>query len=838
MGGSDNFSLFIHHGGEFREVQSFNAYAGGKKIGFHDLGVDKFGFFDLKDLVESLGYSGWAKLVYVEPKSYIYRVIKTDKEVMDMLGFLTDVNKVVSVFVEGGGGLGRVMLGQLTRVMLGQLIWEMLGKMIMEMMGKMMRLKRYDGGLTTDSEKEYLPSNAEESDDADDDDNREGLDDEEYVAVKSTRIAGSSSITRRETGPGPSSWVEDLLKKCNPINEEENKSDYKESGDEINSSESDGEGQPKQKKSKYDPKADDKDLDLKLGLRFEDGKQCKTALTSWAIANGWFIRFRRVSKDQCEAICKPPCLWRVYAFVVSKDKAFMIKSLKGEHTCKRATKNKLLSSKWIANKYLPVFRVKPNWDVSELRRDIADRFAVNVSRDRLHKARKHALNIVRGSVEEHYAYLRRYIAELKRVDGEGTFDVVVGSDGVFKGMYICHSALMKGFKESCRPLIGLDGCFLKTYLGGILMCAVGKDGNNQMFPIAWGVVSVENEVNWSWFVKHLVDDLEIGSGENYTFISDQQKGLMNAVSNYAPRAEHRNCARHIYMNWTKENKGATLKTIFWKAVRATTEQQYKKVFEEMKAESVGAYQSFIERDTSKFCKAFLSLNPCSDMVDNNISETFNGWILSARGKHLTHYLEEIRTTLMMRQMKKLHDMAVVSDRLCPMINKKLEKMKFQSRNMNTIPTLGDKFEVDDEGEKYVVNIPVRTCTCRVWDLTGIPCTHGLAVIKYLNDDASDFVHEYYTVSKYLQPYKYALEPLNGPLHWPQCEGSVIKPPTVKNMPGRPKKNRIRDPHEVDPKNPNRFKRKGLVMTCGNCGERGHNTRSCKKEKVEKPTKEK
>ncbi|XP_057768394.1 uncharacterized protein LOC130988529 [Salvia miltiorrhiza] len=201
-------------------------------------------------------------------------------------------------------------------------------------------------------------------------------------------------------------------------------------------------------------------------------------------------------------------------------------------------------------------------------------------------------------------------------------------------------------------------------------------------------------------------------------------------------------------------------------------------------------------------------------------------------------MEEIRTALMMRQVKKLHDMAVVSDRLCPMINKKLEKMKFQSRNMNTIPALGDKFEVDDEGEKYVVNIPQRTCTCRVWELTGIPCTHGLAAIKYLNDDASNFVHEYYTISKYLQAYKYALEPLNGPLHWPQCEGSVIKPPTVKNMPGRPKKNRIRDPHEVDPKNPNRLKRKGLVMTCGNCGERGHNTRGCKKEKVEKPTKEK
>ncbi|XP_057803697.1 uncharacterized protein LOC131019029 [Salvia miltiorrhiza] len=471
-------------------------------------------------------------------------------------------------------------------------------------------------------------------------------------------------------------------------------------------------------------------------------------------------------------------------------------------------------------------------------RDISDRFATDCSRDRLYKARKIALTLVRGSVEDHYAYLRSYIAELKRVDEEGTFEVVMGRDGVFQGLYIGHSALRKGFKESCRPLIGLDGCFLKTYLGGILMCAVGKDGNNQMFPIAWGAVSVENEVNWGWFVSLLVKDLEIGSGENYTFISDQQKGLMNAVSTYAPRAEHKNCARHIYMNWKKDNKGATLKTLFWRAVRSSTVQHYNKVIEKMKAESVGAYQDFIGREVSKFCKAFLSFNPKSDMVDNNISETFNGWILSARGKHLIHMMEEIRTSIMVRQVKKLHNMAEITYKICPMINKKLEKLKYEARNLNPLPALGDKFEVEEAGDKYVVNIPLKTCSCRMWELTGIPCKHAMCAIRFLKEDPSAYVSEYYTVSRYLQAYKYALEPLNGELLWPQCEGEKIKPPVVKKMPGRPKKNRVRDPLEVDPKNPSRLRRKCLVMTCGNCGEQGHNTRSCKKEKVEKTTTEK
>ena len=32
------------------------------------------------------------------------------------------------------------------------------------------------------------------------------------------------------------------------------------------------------------------------------------------------------------------------------------------------------------------------------------------------------------------------------------------------------------------------------------MSVVGKDGNNQMFPIAWPVVEGENQASWTWFI--------------------------------------------------------------------------------------------------------------------------------------------------------------------------------------------------------------------------------------------------------------------------------------------------------------------------------------------------
>ena len=75
----------------------------------------------------------------------------------------------------------------------------------------------------------------------------------------------------------------------------------------------------------------------------------------------------------------------------------------------------------------------------------------------------------------------------------------------------------------CRPIIGLDGCFLKRVCKGQLLCITEKDGNNQIFPIAWAVVAVENKKNWGWFLKCLKHDLPLGDEDNYTIIFDMQK---------------------------------------------------------------------------------------------------------------------------------------------------------------------------------------------------------------------------------------------------------------------------------------------------------------------------
>ena len=144
-----------------------------------------------------------------------------------------------------------------------------------------------------------------------------------------------------------------------------------------------------------------------------------------------------------------------------------------------------------------------------------------------YRAKWKALNKIRGSFEQHYGKLRSYITQLKIADKEGIFELKIDLDAkgkiIFKRLHIKFSASRRGFVECCRSIIGFDGAFLKTVLGGAILSSIAKDANNKMYPIAWAVVERENEDTWTWFLQILFEELGVIDGFGWAFISDQQK---------------------------------------------------------------------------------------------------------------------------------------------------------------------------------------------------------------------------------------------------------------------------------------------------------------------------
>lgn len=82
------------------------------------------------------------------------------------------------------------------------------------------------------------------------------------------------------------------------------------------------------------------------------------------------------------------------------------------------------------------------------------------------------LESLQGNFSDCYNKLEAYATELRNCNPRS--DVVIqlykealqNSRRKFLRMYICFKALMMGFKAGLRPLIGLDGTFLKEKVKG------------------------------------------------------------------------------------------------------------------------------------------------------------------------------------------------------------------------------------------------------------------------------------------------------------------------------------------------------------------------------------
>ncbi|KAL3537235.1 hypothetical protein ACH5RR_000601 [Cinchona calisaya] len=317
--------------------------------------------------------------------------------------------------------------------------------------------------------------------------------------------------------------------------------------------------------------------------------------------------------------------------------------------------------------------------------------------------------------------------------------------------------------------------------GGQLLTAIGMDS---IYPIAYAVVGVENFDNWSWFLGLLVQDLKIREQEKWCVITDKQKGLQSAVYEKLLGAEHRHCVQHLYCNFKKLHKGLALKERLWKCATASYVNQFNAEMDGLKAEDEAAH-AWLSDKPSRF------------------------WSPS----HFRTYCQ-----------------------FCPRVFKKFEKEK--NKTNICIPRCAGRHKYKITcmyGDQYAVDLEQRTCTCRRWDLSGLPCNHAISAIYRTTEKLDMYVDDCYKKEAYLRSYEPVVNPVSGHNGWPKT-GLVVQPPNYGRGPGRPKKLRRKDPEElrksrpiVNPNKPNLSSKVGGKIRCSYCQEyAGHNKTSCPK----------
>ncbi|XP_070665134.1 uncharacterized protein [Malus domestica] len=386
----------------------------------------------------------------------------------------------------------------------------------------------------------------------------------------------------------------------------------------------------------FNEKTDMKNPTLTLGLVFRDHVQFKRALIMYSLVNRYGeIHFPRNEKLKVTAKCAKRCPWKCCVGKMYGSKTIQIKTILDEHTCGRTWANKNMKSHLLTDFNCQIRVESRLW------------------KNEGYKALDRALKIIEGKHAEQYTKLWDY-AEKVRNTNPGSIMKVKLDRGRFQRIYVCLGACKEGFKSGCRPLIGLDGCYLKSVHEGQLLCAVGIYPNDETWDIAYAVVEMENKSSWIWFLELLVDDVGVVNQEGWTFISDQQNGLIPAFQKVLPNSHHRFCVRHLYTNFRNLFKWKTLKDALWSVVKTTAVPHFKKVMEDMKKLDEKAYNWLMKKLAHHWSKSHFETYPKCDMLLNNLCESFNDVILVPRQKLIVIMLLLIHTLLMKRiQMRRI-----------------------------------------------------------------------------------------------------------------------------------------------------------------------------------------
>lgn len=167
--------------------------------------------------------------------------------------------------------------------------------------------------------------------------------------------------------------------------------------------------------------------------------------------------------------------------------------------------------------------------------------------------------------------------------------------------------------------------------------------------------------------------------------------------------------------------------------------------------------------------------------------------------------------------------------LTPVQQSKLDKEKINSRPWTAVwagDADGNRFEVQCHDTRVDVKLHEGTCTCRLWQLTGMPCKHAIAAIAHKHDRPENYCNGWLTTGAYNATYEFYVQPTQSQEFWEATPYLKPVPPPMKRKPGRPKKCRRRDSTEATTAGGTRLRRTYTDIQCSRCGGVNHNTRGC------------
>nr|KAJ0209475.1 hypothetical protein LSAT_V11C400207590 [Lactuca sativa] len=232
-------------------------------------------------------------------------------------------------------------------------------------------------------------------------------------------------------------------------------------------------------------------------------------------------------------------------------------------------------------------------------------------------------------------------------------------------------------------------------------------------------------------------------------------GLVEVVKEKLPLVKHRQCAKHEYANFKKVYNGIDYKRHFWAASMATIKSYFIGTMYELKEMNGSAYDHLMARNLEK-------------EIGMYVMERF--YRMST--KHLT-----------------------LREDVCPAILENLELWCSYMRlltNMHRINYMlwsvvaseTQVFKVRIGFESFQVDLGEQFYTCRLLEISGIPCVHACVAIRHTQQQPDTLINPWF-----VETYKGNI--INGSKMWVRKPYAKPLPPSSRRIPGRPKTKRTK-----------------------------------------------
>ena len=570
---------------------------------------------------------------------------------------------------------------------------------------------------------------------------------------------------------------------------------------------------------------------LVIGQEFADVDTCRRAVKDMAIALHYELRVVKSDRSRFIAKCsKEGCPWRVHIAKCPGVPTFTVRTLHGEHTCEgvRDHHHQQATVGWVARSVEARLRDNPQIKPKEILQDIREQHGVAVSYMQAWRGKERSMAAVNGTLEDGYRLLPAYCEQIGKTNpGSVATYRGTGPGNAFQRLFVSFRASIYGFLNGCRPLLEIDKADLKGKYLGTLLCASAVDADHMMFPLAFGVVDSESDDNWRWFVSELRKMLGVNTDKMpvLTILSERKPQVVKAVEDNFPTAFHGFCLRYVSENFRDEFKNPKLLNLFWSAFYSLTAAEFDaKVNEMMQVQDV---MPWLQRFPPNLWAVAFFEGIRYGHFSLGITEILYNLSLECHELPIVQTIEHIRHQLTCWFAERQNLAQSYNSVLVPSAEKLISEAIADSQCYQVLRANKVEFEIVSSERTNILDTQARFCSCRRWQIYGIPCAHAAAALLSCGEDPRHYAHDCFSVMKYRETYSQLIYPIPDRSLWNSSSSGLqgvlnktdmmLSPPNIRRPPGRPKMKILKIES---------LKRPKRIVQCGRCHLLGHSQKKC------------